>query len=439
MHYQDTSRTPIEIRILRGLALLLPLLGSAATAFAGVAGAPPPPAVAITALRAAGADLAVDLVLRPGAPAKLVVVLETATGQPQGSVIHSPAREGRMTVMLAGAVESFLTDGFDYRLLLRDGNGAEVAKPAPFTVGMSCAGEVCRFVPELGVDRGAAVWLEDRLAAALRDGDPATPDLLGEAVAEDSRLAGAARNLSARLAAEADGMCHCRWAYSTTPATCGNPGATIGIYDRGVAQPGLSVHQVWQGGMRVETFCWTARSGDSEKIRIAFGDREVAVAWPRVQLAPCGSCAGLAVTNATFLGGAYAVAEGTSGVTTRASWEYLVAADGNAALSAADVRTAYSPLGDERHESMRTWTGLAGAIDWRVEMQADLEAPRGVDWGVAAAQVVYDIRSTAEAACASPPHVEVARIGGGHSLENLFNPFDPNQISVVIGECRPPR
>ncbi|HXU32726.1 MAG TPA: hypothetical protein VN851_19320, partial [Thermoanaerobaculia bacterium] len=270
--------------------------------------------------------------------------------------------------------------------------------------------------------------------------DATMPDLLAAAVAEDSSLAGAARDLSARLAGEADGSCQCRWAYSTTPATCGHPGATVGIYDHGVRQDGLSAHQIWRGGVRVETFCWTARLDGAEKLRIAFGDREVPVAWPRVRLAPCGSCAGLAVMHATFLGGAYAKAEGPPGVATRASWNYSVTADGGAALASSDVRAAASPLGEEQDESIRDWNGTAGAVEWQVEMQADLEAPGGVDWGIAEAKIAYDIRATAEAACAQPPRVEVGRTAGWRSLDDpLEHGIDPNQISVVVGECRPPR
>jgi hypothetical protein len=427
-----------ENRFARGLALLLPILLTT-PAFADVT-TPPRAVEAITALHAAGADLAVDLMLLPGAPGKIVVGLETAGGRAEGSVVLSPAAPGRSTVTFKGTVERFLTDGFDYRLRLSDGNGVAVAEPSDFTVGMSCAGEVCRFVPELGVKTGGATWLEDRLAAALRAADPTVPDLLAAAASEDSSLAGAARDLSARLAGEADGSCRCRWAYSTTPATCGDPGITLGIYDRGVRQDGLSAHQIWSGGVRLETACWTARLDGIEKIRIAFGEREVSVGCPRVRLAPCGSCAGLATTHVAFLGGAYALAEGASAVATRASWSYSVAADSATVLAASDVRAASSPNGEDQDESIRDWTGTAGAVGWQAEMEADLEAPRGLDRGIAAAQLAYDIRTTTEAACAMPPAVSVGRSAGWRSLgDPLLNPIDPNQISVVIGECRPPR
>lgn len=429
----------IPTRISVALLVSSLLVGFSAAAFATPTPTPAPATVAIIALHARGADLAVDLALFEGAPAKLAVVLESAMGQAVGRAALSPATPGRATVILAGAVERFLIDGFDYRLRLRDGNGVEVAEPASFTVGMTCAEEVCRFVPELGVKAGAALWLEDRLASALRTADPAVPDLLASAVESDPSLVGAARNLSARLAGEGDGSCACRWAYSTAPATCGSPGIVLGIYDHGVRQDGFSAHQVWRGGVRMETFCWTARTEAGEKIRLAFGDREVAVAWPRVSLASCGSCAGTAVMNATFLAGAYAEAEGPPGVATRASWTYAVTADGAAALSASDLRSAVSPEGEDRNEAIRGWTGTAGRVEWQAEMQVDLEAPRGIDWGTAEARIGFDIRATAEAACTIPPHVEVGRASGWVPLvDSASDVVDPNQISVVIGECRPP-
>ena len=404
-----------------------------------LAAPPRPEVVAIAALHAAGADLGVDLVLLPGAPAKLVVALETAAGQPEGSVVLTPARTGRATVFFPAAVERFLTDGFDYRLRLRDDAGIEVAEAASFTVGMTCAGEVCRFVPELGVETGAAVWLEDRLASALRAADPATSDLLAAAVEADSGLLGAARDLSARLAAGADGSCRCRWAYSTTPAACGDPGTSLGIFDRGVREDELSARRVRRGAATLETACWTARLDGSEKIRIAFGDREATVGWPRVALSSCGSCGGSAVSRTAFLGGAHAVAAGTSAVETRASWSFDVSIDGTVVLSESDVRAAASPAGEDRDERLSEWNGVARTIAWEAELETLLKAPAGVDRGSAEAQFGYRIRTTGEAACATPPHVEVGRIGGWHFLdEPLANPFDPNQISVVIGECRPP-
>ncbi len=443
MLYEDTRRTPTEIRIVLGIALLLSLLGPASRAFAGsaeVAGVPLPPVVAITALHAAGADLAVDLALLPGAPAKLVVMLSTAAGQAQGSVVLSPATPGRATVTLAGAVERFLTDGFEYRLLLRDGNGAEVARPAAFTVGMTCAGEVCRFVPELGVQTGAAVWLEDRLAAVLRAGDPATPDLLAAAVAGEEGLLGAARNLAARLAGGADGSCVCRWAYSTSPATCGGPGISLGIYDNGLREDELSAHRVRRGRTTLESACWRAQSLGTETVRVALGPRQVPVAWPRVALAACGSCGGTAIHRTEFLAGAHALAAGTAALETRASWSFGVSADGSAVLADSDVRSAASPAGEDRGERLAQWNGTGRTIEWEAELDTLLKAPAGADRAFAAAQVAYDVRSTAEAACTVPPRVEVARISGWSPfVEPGFNPFDPNQISVVIGECRPPR
>ncbi len=432
----------VQARLARGLAFLMPFLG-AASAFAEVAkgAAPPPPVVvAVTALQTSGADLAVDLVLLAGVPAKLVVTLETAAGQVQGSAVLSPAKPGRATVRLSGAVERFLTAGFDYVLRLRDGNGAELAEASPFTVGLSCDGEVCWFVPELGVEVGAAVWLDDRLAAALRAGDSTGTDLLAAAVAEDPGLLGAARNLSARLAAGADGSCRCRWAYSTTPAACGDPGISLGIYDRGFPENELSARRVRRGTATLETACWKARGIESETIRIAFGARQVSLAWPRVALASCGSCAGLAVQEASFQGGAHVVAKGVSAVLTRAGWSLSVVADGSTVLSASDLRTATSPAGEERADSVRDWSGTAHSVEWTVEIETYLAAPAGLDRGFAAGQVGYRIRSAGAAACATPNAVSVGRFGGGHPLdEPIANPFDPNQISVVIGECRPPR
>ena len=431
---------PIRVRLARGLVLVFLFLLSAA-AFAKGAAPPRPPAVGIAALRSAGADLAVDLWLAAGAPAKLVVSLETAAGQAKGSALLSPSLPGPATVTLPGAVERFLTDGYEYRLRLRDGNGAEAAPPFAFSVGMSCEGEVCRFVPEPGVRAGAAVWLDERLAAALRAADPATPDLLAAAVAEDPGLLGAARNLAARLAGSADGLCHCRWAYSTPAASCIDPGVSLGIYDRGVRQDGLSARQVWSGTVRVNPACWTVQPAGEERIRISWGARLTTVSWPRLRLSACGACSGLATMDATFVSGAYALASsGNPGVSTRASWAYSAAADGIPVLVASDVRTAASPGGEERFELTRDWTGTAGAVDWQIELEAELEAPRGLDRGVAAAQIAFDIRSTAEAACATPPQVEVGKVTGWRPLADpLLNPIDPNQISVVIGECRPPR
>lgn len=435
MLYQDTKRcTPIEKRLARGLAVLLPLLGSAA-AFARVA-AVPSPVVAVAALHAEGADLGVDLVLLPGAPSKLVVALETAGGRAQGSVVLSPAPLGRATVTFAGAVERFLSDGFDYRLRLLDAAGGEVAEPSAFTVGMTCAGEVCRFVPELGVETGAAIWLEDRLAAALRAGDPAATDLLAVAVAEDRSLLGAARDLAARLATGADGSCRCRWAYSTTPAACGDPGISLGIYDNGLREDELSARRVRRGAATLETACWTVRGAGTETIRFALGARQVAVPWPRVAIASCGSCEGATVQRAAFLGGAHAFAAGISAVETRASWSFGVAADGSSVLSGSDLRTAVSPAGEDRDEQLLEWNGTARTIEWEVDLETLLKAPAGVDRAFAEAKFGYRIRTTAEATCALPPRVEVARTAGWHAPP--ADPIDPSQISVVIGECRPP-
>ncbi len=437
----------LEICFASILAMVLLVFGSSAA----LAAAPqsqlfeppsrsPLPLVSITALHAAGSDLAVDLVLFEGVPVKLVVALETVGGARVGSALLAPALPGRTTVRLSGAVERFLSDGFDYVLRLRDGNGAELAEASPFTVGLSCVAEVCRFVPELGVEVGAAVWLDDRLAAALREGDSTVTDLLAAAVTEDPGLLGAARNLSARLAVGADGSCRCRWAYSTTPAACGDPGISLGIYDRGFPEDELSARRVRRGAATLENACWTARGTGSETLRIALGAREVSVAWPQVALGSCGTCAGLVVTKASFLGGAHVVANGTSAVETRASWSVAVVADGSNVLSVSDLRTAISPAGEERNESIRDWSGTAASVEWTAEIETFLTAQAGLDRGFAAAQVGYRIRSTAAAACATPGAVSVGRFGGGHPLdEPIANPFDPNQISVVIGECRPPR
>lgn len=426
-------------RLTRGLALLLPLLASAG-ALAKTVPPPVPPAVAVTALHALGADLAIDLVLLPEAPAKLVVTLATASGQAVGSAVLSPARKGHATLTLAGAVERFLADGYEYRLLLRDGNGAEVARPAAFTVGMSCAGEVCRFVPELGVETGAAVWLDDRLATALRTADPATPDLLAAAVAEQEGLLGAARNLAARLAGRGDGSCVCRWAYSTSPASCGDPGISLGIFDNDLREDELSAHRVRRGQTTLESACWRVRDLGTETVRVALGPREVPVAWPRVALAACGSCNGTPVHRALFLAGAHAVARGTAALETRATWAFDLSSDGSVVLSGSDVRSAVSPAGEDRDERFVEWNGTGRTIEWEVELDTLLKAPAGADRGFALAQIAYDVRSTAEAACTSPPRVEVARMSNwNHDLDPGFNPFDPSQISVVIGECRPPR
>ncbi len=435
------SNESVGLRIARNLAASLPLMAllSSHATFAAD-GVAPAGTAEVLALRANGADLEAEIGFYRGAPAKLAITLETAAGVEKASVIVGSMAPARVAAAFPRAVERFALDGFDYRIRLRDAAGREVAPPAPFTVSMSCDGPVCRFVPELGVTAGGAVWMDSRLATALRAGDAASTDLLASAVEEDPSLLGAARDLAFRLAGEADGSCRCRWAYSTTPAACGGSGISLGIYDRGVREDGLSARRIWKGAMQLETACWTARRDGDEKIRLSLGERGAAVSWPRVRLAPCGACAGVAQADATFLGGASALAEGIPSAATRSGWSFAVDADGGAVLGASDGRAATTPNGDDRFETIRTWAGTAGAIEWQVELWSELQAPRGIDRGIAEARVAYAVRSTGEAACAVPPRVEVGRISGPSPfLDPLPQPIDPDQISVVIGECRPPR
>lgn len=405
----------------------------------------PRPTVAVVSIQTAAADLRVGVDLYAGAPARISIAVETADGRPVASTIHGitsprdlPQRE---TVLVVGMAKRFLVDGAEYRVRVRDAlSGAELVESMPFVVDLRCEGEVCRFVPELGVATGSALWLDRRLAVALTGPSSKSPiDLLGAAVANDPSLAGPARSLAARLASSAEGLCHCRWLFEIEPQVC-EEGTSLEIFGKGawIREDNLAAQRTRRQEVDLTARCWQSRLVGTEPLRIAFGEETVRTDWPRVEISSCGSCSGTATHHATFYASTFTSAFGPQPIASRAEWSLAVRVDGAPVLSDSDLAAVGSPAGLDSEDRRLDWTGVGTSISWQSDLGVRLEAPSGVVRAHTFAAVSARIRSRGDALCAEPPTVSPERQSPWQQPV-FWGSQDPDQISVVIGECRPPR
>ncbi len=433
--------------------LVLGFLLSLALAPSSLAATPPPswfddgprPTVSIVSIVAQGADLVVSFDSFEGAPPKVKIDLETALGQPVSSVlVVSPSDgppNGRKVATLLGAAKRFLTDGADYRVRARDPlTAVELVTPMPFAVALLCEGEVCRFVPQLGIATGSALWLDGRLAAKLVAPGSSPPlDLLAAAVASDPSLVGSARSLAARLASTADGLCHCRWTYATDLQVC-EEGMWLEINAKGtwIREDLLAAQRTRRHEVDLTAACWQARAAGTESLRIAFGAEVVKTAWPRVEISNCGACSGDAEQRARFYGSTSTFATGPQVISTQAEWGLTAQADGSLVVTDSDLAVASAPNGSDFENRSVDWTGSASSLSWQNHLSVRFEAPEGATRAQVFSSLAARVISLGNAPCAEPPFVSVERQSAWNQPSNAST-TDPDQISVVIGECRPPR